>query len=242
MPAGTGRVTASASADADLSPTQRRLTVLAIVALHLAAVWGLMQVNAVREAIVQVAPIFVNLLATPAPPTPKPLSPPELPKPQPVVRPKPLPPRPVAPPLPAPLLSVPDTAPAEAAVVVPPPLPPTPQPVAAPPAVVAPPAPPPAPAPRQLPDSAVQYLEPPQLIYPPLSLRKRESGLVVVRAFVGTAGGTPRSVEVERSSGHARLDQAALSAVGLARFKPYAERGVPVEGWALIPIRFELEK
>ena len=73
-----------------------------------------------------------------------------------------------------------------------------------------------APSPRVIPNSAIQYLEPPQILYPPLSMRRSEAGLVVVRAFVGTTGGTPR--------------------------RPYAEQGVPVEGWALIPIRFELEK
>jgi periplasmic protein TonB len=65
---------------------------------------------------------------------------------------------------------------------------------------------------------------------------------VIVRAHVGTEGGAPHSVQVEKPSGHARLDQAALAAVQRARFKPYAEKGQPVEGWALIPIRFELEK
>jgi protein TonB len=112
--------------------------------------------------------------------------------------------------------------------------------VSAEPAVAATPAPPP--APKLLPDNAVQYLQSPQVVYPPLSLRRAETGLVIVRAYIGTDGGAPRTVQVERSSGHARLDQAALAAVQAARFRPYAEKGQPVEGWALIPIRFQLEK
>jgi protein TonB len=112
--------------------------------------------------------------------------------------------------------------------------------VTAEPAVAAAPAPPP--APKLLPDNAVQYLQSPQVVYPPLSLRRAETGLVIVRAYIGTDGGAPRTVQVERSSGHARLDQAALAAVQTARFRPYAEKGQPVEGWALIPIRFQLEK
>ena len=223
---------------------------LAIVAAHVAAAWALLQVNAVREAVIEMAPIFVSLLAPPAPPTPapKPLPPPELPTRKPQLRPTPAPPRPVAPPLPAPPLSVPDVAPTETAPMAVLPTSPAalPMPVAAPPATVRALALPPAPvapaAPKPIPDAAVQYLEPPQLLYPPLSIRKRETGLVIVRAYISTTGGTPRSVDLEKSSSHARLDQAALSAVRLARFKPYAENGVPVEGWALIPIRFELEK
>jgi protein TonB len=88
----------------------------------------------------------------------------------------------------------------------------------------------------------VQYLEPPDVVYPRLSQRQRETGLVVVRATIGVAGGAPRSVTLERSSGHSRLDDAALAAVRRARFKPHSERGQPVEGWALIPIKFELEQ
>jgi periplasmic protein TonB len=98
------------------------------------------------------------------------------------------------------------------------------------------------PAPRQIPDSAVQFLQLPEVLYPRLSQRHGETGLVIVRAHVGTGGGMPHSVQIEKSSGHARLDQAALAAVHRARFKPYAEKGQPVEGWALVPIRFELEK
>ena len=100
----------------------------------------------------------------------------------------------------------------------------------------------PPPAPRTLPNSAVQFLQPPEVVYPRLSQRNAETGMVVVRAYVGAAGGNAQSVQVERSSGHDRLDQAALAAVRKARFKPYSENGQPVEGWALVPIKFELEK
>lgn len=88
----------------------------------------------------------------------------------------------------------------------------------------------------------MQYTVPPDVVYPRLSKRYGEAGRVLVRAFVDAAGGAPRSVQVSQSSGHARLDEAALSAVQKARFKPYTDNGQPVEGWALIPIDFELEK
>jgi protein TonB len=222
-----------------MGPAQRRFVVVLIVGLHLLAVWGLLQVQAVREAATQAVPILVSLLAAPTPPVPPPPTASPAPKPQPRARLQPAPQPPV---LATPASPTPET------VTVPPPQQ-APEPAPAPPqpttaiattAPAAPPAPPP--APKLLPDDAVQYLQAPQLLYPPLSLRRRETGLVVVRAYVGTEGGPPRTVQVERSSGHARLDQAALSAVQQARFRPYAERGQPVEGWALIPIRFELEK
>ena len=225
-----------------LPTTQRHLVVVAIVGLHLLAVWGLLQVQAVREAAVHAAPILVSLLKAPAPPAP----PPPLPTPAA----KPPPPRAKPQPVAQPPVIATTASPTPESITVPPPQEaPTPT-TTAPqavsslastqPAVATPPAPPP--APKLLPDDAVQYLQAPQLVYPPLSMRRRETGLVIVRAYVGTEGGAPRSVQVEQSSGHPRLDQAALSAVQQARFRPYAEKGQPVEGWALIPIRFELEK
>ena len=225
-----------------LQTTQRHLVVVAIVGLHLLAVWGLLQVQAVREAAVHAAPILVGLLKAPSPPAPPP------PLPTPAAKPPPphAKPQPVAQP---PVIATTASPTPESITVPPPQEAPTPT-TTAPqavsslastqPAVATPPAPPP--APKLLPDDAVQYLQAPQLVYPPLSMRRRETGLVIVRAYVGTEGGAPRSVQVEQSSGHPRLDQAALSAVQQARFRPYAEKGQPVEGWALIPIRFELEK
>lgn len=228
------------SSSGDLSPAQRHGLVAAIVMLHLAAFWGLLQLNVVREALVQAAPVFVSLIAPTAPPQvkPPPLPVPPPPKPQPKVQPAP---RPAA------LIAAPPTAaPAEQAFVVPDTLPPPvvaklPTPITPAPAAVAEAAPPP-PAPRLLPDSAVQYLQAPEVVYPRISMRNGETGLVIVRAYIGTGGGAPHSVQIEKSSAHVRLDQAALAAVQKARFKPYAEKGQPVEGWAVIPIRFELEK
>lgn len=230
------------SEGAELGPAQRRIVVAAIVALHLLAVWGLLQVQAVRDTALQVAPILVDLLAPPAPPLPVPPQ-------RPVAKTAPTPPKPQTlprpqPPQQAPVLTTQATAPPESYTVPQPdPAPSLPAPatsvapVAADPAAAAP-----APPARVLPDAAVQYIEPPQVEYPRPSLRRGEHGLVIVRAYVGSGGGAPHPVQVERSSGHVRLDQAALAAVHKARFKPYAEAGRPVEGWALIPIRFELEK
>ncbi len=97
------------------------------------------------------------------------------------------------------------------------------------------------PAPRNLPASAVQYLEPPVPEYPRASRRLGESGRVTVRVLIDEAG-VPRTVQLARSSGHSRLDEAALQAVQKARFKPYVDNGLPTAGWALIPLVFDLEQ
>jgi protein TonB len=234
-----------------LSAPQRRLMVAGILAAHVAGIWGLMQVGAVRDAVRETVPMFVDLIAPeptpPAPPPPPPLPPPPTPRPP---APVPPPPRPIKkPPPPRPVIkAAPRPAPAE--FVVPPAPPPepvveAPAPVAAAPAPVAPPppAPPPAapPPPKEIPASAVQYLAPPVLEYPRLSLRRGESGRVLVRVYIDTAG-LPRTVQVSTSSGFARLDDAAVAAVRKARFKPYTENGQAIAGWALIPLKFELER
>lgn len=206
-----------------------------ILALHGVALWGLLQVDAVRAAVLEVAPVFVDVLAQPEPPKPEP------PKPPPPQLPKPTP---VAPP--PPVIAAPAVATEPAPFVVPPPPvePPAPTPVqtVSTPAPPAPPPPPAAPAPKVIPASAVQYLEPPAPEYPRQSRRGNETGVVLVRAYIDSHGGASRNVAVEKSSGFSRLDQAAVAAVQRARFKPYTENGQPVEGWALIPINFELEK
>jgi protein TonB len=213
-----------------LSPLQRRLMLASIVAVHVAIVYGLMQVREVRDAARAVAPMFVDLIA-PAEPAIPPAPPP--PRPQPI--PKKLPPAPViaAAPSPAPAAFVVPAVPAPEPVVETPP---------APVVVQAPPAPPaPPPPPKIIPASAVQYLEPPAPEYPRLSRRSAESGRVVVRVYIDTAG-QPHSVQVSSSSGFARLDESAVSAVQKARFKPYTENGQPTAGWTYVPIDFELEK
>ena len=99
-----------------------------------------------------------------------------------------------------------------------------------------PPAPTPAPAsPRIVTD--VAYIEPPQPKYPPESRRSGEEGLVVLRVLINEIGNVAR-IDIERSSGHSRLDDAACAAVKRARFRPYLENGVPRMALATIPIEF----
>lgn len=97
---------------------------------------------------------------------------------------------------------------------------------------------PPAPAPvaaRVI--SEVAYVEPPQPRYPPESRRSGEEGVVLLRVLINEMG-RPARVEIERSSGHARLDNAARIAVQRALFRPYIENGVARTALAVIPIEF----
>ncbi|WP_280154481.1 energy transducer TonB [Piscinibacter sp. XHJ-5] len=211
-----------------LSAGQRRTAVATIVALHAALAWGLMQVREVREAVTQSAPLLFDMVTPPAPPTPPAAPVPPPPAPRPPTKLAPPVPLVAAPPSPAP---TPFVAP-QPEVVEPP----------APVVVEAPPAPPtPPPPPRTIPASAVQYLDPPVLEYPRASRRAGEAGRVIVRVYIDEAG-VPRQLLISKSSGFARLDDAALAAVRAARFRPYTENGQPTAGWASIPLAFDLEK
>jgi protein TonB len=212
-----------------LTGPQRRVLVGAIVAAHVGALWAVMQVREVRDAVSQVAPVFASLIAPEKPP--EPAAPPPIPSPQRHVTPQRI------------VTAAPSPAPAPFVVAAPEVIePPAPAQVAAPaPAPEPATAPQAAPEPKVIPASAVQYLEPPSPEYPSSSKRLRETGRVLVRVHIDEAGLT-RDVQVARSSGHPILDDAAMTAVRKARFKPYTENGRPVAGWAFIPINFELER
>jgi protein TonB len=85
----------------------------------------------------------------------------------------------------------------------------------------------------------VQYARPIMLDYPPVSRRLNESGVVIVRVLIDPDG-KPVEVIVQKSSGHSRLDAAAVAAVRRALFRPYRENGVALPAQTLVPIRFEL--
>lgn len=89
--------------------------------------------------------------------------------------------------------------------------------------------------------ASVEYLREPAPRYPPQSRKLREQGLVVLRVLIDERG-TACNIEVERSSGHARLDLAAREAVSRAAFRPYVEDGLPRRALVLIPIEFSLNR
>lgn len=213
-----------------LSAAQRRTVVGAIAFGHVAALWAVLQVPAVREAVHDAAPMFVELIAPPAPPAPPVPAPP----PPPVV--KAPPPRVLA----APPAPTPAPAPFE---VAPTPVEPVAPAAVAPAVVQAPPAPPapPPPPPRMIPASAIQYLGDTPIDFPRMSRRLNESGTVTLRVYIDERG-LPANVLVAQHSGFPRLDEAAVASVKRWRFKPYTENGQALAGWALIPVIFELEK
>lgn len=99
-----------------------------------------------------------------------------------------------------------------------------------------------APAPAvTLPSFDADYLSNPAPVYPSVSRRLREEGLVVLRVRVA-ASGTAVAVQVERTSGSSRLDAAAVHAVERWRFVPARRGDDAVEAWVLVPIEFELKQ
>lgn len=83
------------------------------------------------------------------------------------------------------------------------------------------------------------YLNNPKPRYPVLSRRLGEEGRVVLRVLVH-ADGTPADVTVHKSSGHARLDEAALEAVRQWRFT-VRRNGMAVAAPVLVPISYTLQ-
>ena len=77
-------------------------------------------------------------------------------------------------------------------------------------------------------------------IYPRISKRLGEEGVVRVRLDISTAGTTTHAIIVQ-TSGFDRLDEAALRAVKNWKFKPAIKGGRPVETSIDIPVRFTIQ-
>jgi protein TonB len=205
----------------------------AVIALHVVVVFLLLQLEPVRSAITAAIPIAVNLISPP-----KDVVPQVLPKPAPVkphvAKPRPVPTPPVITAAPqAPALSVAPTPP-----TIPVPVAPPEAVVVAPPAPYIAPAPAP-PAPVTPPSFNADYLNNPPPAYPALSRRMGEEGKVVLRVFVSEQG-LPTQVQMSTSSGHGRLDDAAMKTVLQWRFVPARRGDTPVGAWVLVPIAFTL--
>lgn len=84
---------------------------------------------------------------------------------------------------------------------------------------------------------SVEYVRAPAPVYPRDSSRRRERGTVVLRVLVD-AQGRPAQIQLERSSGYSRLDDAARAAVQQALFRPYEVNGIAQPAQVLIPIEF----
>ncbi len=75
--------------------------------------------------------------------------------------------------------------------------------------------------------------------YPAAARQRGETGLVVVRVELDERGGVT-SAQVERSSGHVALDEAAVTAVLSWRCTPPSRQGMPVKAVAMQPFNFSL--
>ncbi|MEG1834288.1 MAG: TonB family protein, partial [Burkholderiaceae bacterium] len=76
--------------------------------------------------------------------------------------------------------------------------------------------------------------------YPPISRRLGEEGEVVLRLLV-QADGSVGQARVERSSGHPRLDAAALEAARQWRFAPAHRGGQALDAWHTQALVFQLD-
>lgn len=212
-----------------------RFGLITLVVLAHAA--GLVALSYVRtpEPAPEITPIEIAFIPLEAPPKPEPVAPqPVQQQPQPKkpaeVRPKP--PKPV--PQPVVEKTTTSTQALTAAQTESTPAERTP-PAPANPAPPAPPAPPPVVAAR----FDADYLSNPKPAYPPLSTRLREEGTVMLRVLV-TPDGLPGQIEIHRSSGFERLDNAARQAVTRWRFVPARQGDHAIENWVKVPVVFKL--
>jgi protein TonB len=98
----------------------------------------------------------------------------------------------------------------------------------------------PAPQPKAVASSALRYRVEPAVELPLLSRRAGEQGRVGLRVVFDTQG-RPRDIQLQRSSGFARLDAQALVAMQAARIQPYQEAGRTIEVLALAWLEYELD-
>ena len=129
----------------------------------------------------------------------------------------------------------------ENTITLPPPAPRVAQEAPATPTVVSAPPAPPAPAAPATPRTVqgVEYIRPPAVVYPSVSKRLGETGVVMLRVLISEKG-QAEQVQVQKSSGYANLDEAGRQAALRALFKPYMEDGKAVPVYVLVPINFSL--
>ena len=82
------------------------------------------------------------------------------------------------------------------------------------------------------------YLHNPAPMYPALSKRNRETGIVLLHVNV-SAEGNATAVTLHKSSGYDRLDQAAIQAVNRWRFVPGMRGQSAVSATVIVPISFQ---
>tara|TARA_R110001599_G_scaffold353676_1_gene595080 strand:- start:108212 stop:108898 length:687 start_codon:yes stop_codon:yes gene_type:complete len=218
------------------SPLLRKLTpLIIIIGLHAALLYAL-QAGLLTHPAMQKAPkeIMASLITLTPEPVPQPKPQPPKPKVEPVVK-------PVAKPKPQPVIK-PKPSPQAITEAAPPP--PPPEKSSEPPSeatVSAPAAPAPAAATAARPKivTGVAYINAPLPVYPALDARMGNEGTVTLRVLINDRGRADK-VEIQKSSGSLRMDEAARAAVLRATFRPYLEDGKAIAVYAIVPINFTL--
>ncbi|MDB5794946.1 MAG: TonB family protein [Noviherbaspirillum sp.] len=218
------------------------LIVLAHIGVFYALLSGLEHKPVAHAPPREVFATFITPEPARAPAQPKPKPEPVKPK---TIQPKPAPAVPKPIPRERPVQRAEETAPSPTAISAPQPAPAAVEPPA--PAAAAPvaPAAPVVPAPAAPPQpktvtSGIEYIQPPRPDYPPASRRSGEEGRAVLRVLVNEHG-RPQRIEVQKSSGYERLDEAARQAASRAVFKPFMEDGKAVAAYAIVPVNFQLD-
>ncbi|WP_321808701.1 MULTISPECIES: energy transducer TonB [unclassified Burkholderia] len=239
---------ASQSAPAGALPAAPRMNprvitvavgVLAAHAIMLAAAWlhrnapppKEIEVQSITAQLIPPAPaaqpVAVQSAAQPAPPKP-------VPREKPKVEPKPV--QKAVKPTPQPVAQSPSPTPAPAAAD------PTPAPAAPAPAA---PAAAPGPAretmqvsaPKNVSALSCNFVKP---TYPSMSRRRGETGTAYVHFIIGVTGKI-ESVQLQKSSGYPRLDEAALDATRASTCPPYIENGQAIRAAHTLPFNFTLD-
>ncbi len=76
--------------------------------------------------------------------------------------------------------------------------------------------------------------------YPSMSRRRGETGTAYVHFIIGVTGKI-ESVQLQKSSGYPRLDEAALEATRASTCPPYIENGQAIRAAHTLPFNFTLD-
>jgi periplasmic protein TonB len=205
-----------------------------VIFFHIIALLALINAKTTEPVIKELpAPMMVSLVASPAPeivplvPTP----------PKPVVKQQ----KPIVKklqPTPKPVPVAQEVA--QPVVTEAPPTPDAPVVIAKAPEVVEVPPPKAAPEPvTEPPRFGAAYLNNPAPDYPQMARRLGQEGRVLLKVLVAESG-MAQTVELAKSSGHEKLDQAAIEAVKKWSFIPAKRSNQPISAYVLVPIKFSL--
>jgi protein TonB len=91
------------------------------------------------------------------------------------------------------------------------------------------------------PSADAQEVNNPAPAYPAISKKLKEEGTVLLTILV-TKEGRVAEAQIKTSSGHKRLDDAAIRAIKRWKFNPATQAGKPIDYWYEIDFEFSLKK